>query len=340
MKFNPKKVNIICEIGLNHNGKFKTAKKMLNIASKAGVDIIKFQVAIPNNVKIPNAPLANYQKKNVGKKLSSLNLSKKFHLNFQEIKRLKILIEKKNKIFLASAFDLKSLEFIKKIGCKFIKIPSGEINNILFLEFCSKNFNYIFLSTGMSTYSEVLKAVKILKKNKKKKIYILQCNSEYPSPVKDVNLNTMVYMGKKLKLDYGFSDHTLGIECSLAAVAMGAKIIEKHFTLNKNMFGADHICSVNPNELKNLVCSVRNIELALGDKIKKVSNSEYKNKRVVRKGVYFLRDLKINDKIKITDIGILRPENSFSPFEVKKIIGKRVLKKFKKFESVKRNYIY
>ena len=340
MRLNQKKVNIICEIGLNHNGKFKTAKKMVDIALKEGADIVKFQMALPDNVKIPNAPLANYQKKNIGKKFSSLSLSKKLHLNFQEIEKLKKIIEKKGKLFLTSAFDLKSLKFVKKIGCKYIKIPSGEINNILFLEFCSKNFKYIFLSTGMSTYSEVVKAVTILKRNIKKKIYVLQCNSDYPSPTKDVNLNAMVHMGKKLKLDYGLSDHTLGIECSLAAVAMGAKIIEKHFTLNKNMFGADHICSVNPSEFRDLVGSIRNIELALGDKMKKVSSSEYKNKKVVRKGVYFLRDFKINEKIRITDLGILRPENSFSPFEVKKIIGKRVSKKFKKFESVKKNYIY
>lgn len=339
MQKNKKKVKIICEIGLNHNGKYRIAKQMTDVAIKAGADIIKFQVALPENVKIPNAPLAQYQKKNMGKKLSSLNMSKKFHLNFNEIEKLKKFIEKKKKLFLASAFDIKSLQFIKKIGCNSIKIPSGEINNFLYLEFCSKNFKTIYLSTGMSTFLDVQKAIKVLNKNIKKKIYVLQCNTEYPSPYKDINLRAMINMGKKLKLDYGLSDHSLGIECSIAAVALEAKVIEKHFTLDKNMFGADHICSINPNEFKTLVNSIRNIELALGEKTKKVTASEYKNKKVVRKGVYFLRDINKNKKIKISDIGVLRPENSFSPFDVKELIGKKVKKQFKKFNSVNKKYI-
>ena len=331
-------VIIIGEIGLNHNGKINVAKKMIDLASKAGVDIIKFQVAVPEEVKLPNAPLANYQKKNIKTKMSSLKLSKKLHLKFSEIIQIQKYIKKKNKLFLASAFDIKSLKFIKQIGCKSIKIPSGEINNYLYLEYCSKNFKTIFLSTGMSNLEDIKNAIKILKKSKKiKKIYIMQCNTQYPSPVEDVNLNAMINIGKKFNLSYGLSDHSLGIECSLAAVAMGAKVIEKHFTLNKNKSGPDHICSIIPKELEKLCSSVRNIEKALGDGKKKVSKSELENKKIVRKGVYFVRDMKKNQKIKLKDLGVFRPENNFSPFLIRKVVGNKINKDVKKFQPVNKN---
>ena len=338
--FKKNNVIIISEIGLNHNGKINLAKKMIDLASKAGVDIIKFQVAIPEEVKLPNAPFANYQKKNIKIKTSSLELSKKLHLKFSEIIQIQKYIRKKNKLFLASAFDLISLKFLKTIGCKSIKIPSGEINNYLYLEYCSKNFKTIFLSTGMSNIEDIRNAIKILKKSKKnKKIYVMQCNTQYPSPVGDINLNAMINIGKKFNLPYGLSDHSLGIECSLAAVAMGASVIEKHFTLNKKMFGPDHISSIMPKELENLCTSARNIEKALGDGKKKISKSELQNKKIVRKGVYFLKDIKKNQKIQLKDLGILRPENNFSPYLIKKVVGNKTKKDVKKFQSVNKNLL-
>ena len=269
---------IIAEAGVNHNGKLTLAKKMIEKASRAGADYIKFQLFKAENLATKNSTKANYAKKNSDKKLTNYEMLKKLEFNLNDFLYLKKIC-KKNKIkFLLSPFSINDVQNIVKMGIGTLKIPSGEIDNLPYLRYIGALNKKIILSTGMSTLKEVSDALKILIKSGtgKKKISILQCNTEYPTPYVHANLLAMEDIKKTLGVSVGYSDHTLGIETSIAAVALGATIIEKHFTLNKKFVGPDHKASVDFVELSTMITSIRNIEKALGHKKKIVSKSEKK----------------------------------------------------------------
>ncbi len=272
------KTIIIAEAGPNHNGKLKLAFKLVDLAKRVGADYIKFQTSIPEDHIAVNAKKAKYQLINTRNKSSQLKMAKGMTLNFDEFKKLKIYCDKKKIKFLSTAFGLKAIDFLKKFKMDYNKIPSGEINNLVYLKKIGKLKKKVILSTGMSNINEVGKAINVLVANgtKKNNITVLQCNTEYPTPLKDVNLKAMLTMKKKFKIDVGYSDHTKGIEAPIVAAALGAKIIEKHITLNKNFPGPDHKASIIEKELKNLIEEVRKVEIILGSGKKKASPSEKK----------------------------------------------------------------
>jgi len=271
-------VVIIAEAGVNHNGKLNLAYKLVDVAKKCGADFVKFQTSIPELHISKFAQKANYQIKNTKKNESQLQMVKKMILSYKEFKKLKNYCTKRKIGFLSTPFDLKSINFLKSLKMKYFKIPSGEITNLPYLIKIAKLNKKIILSTGMANLTEVGKALDILTSNgtKKKNITVLQCNTEYPTPLRDANIKAMLSIKKIFKVNVGYSDHTEGIETSLGAVALGAKIIEKHITLSKRLSGPDHKASVSPEELKKLVQGIRKITIALGDGIKKPSQSEKK----------------------------------------------------------------
>ena len=325
-----KKVIFIAEAGVNHNGSLAIAKKMVKIASYSKCDFIKFQTFDPDTLVSRSLSMTKYQRKNIkaaktqNQMLRELKLSENDHMELvKECKKKKIK-------FLSTAFDIKSLQFLLKIGLKIIKIPSGEITNTPFLEFIGKQNKKVILSTGMSNMKEIKHALNIIIKNgtKKKNITVLHCNSEYPTPFKDVNLRAMLSIKNKFNIDVGYSDHTLGSSVPIAAVALGASIIEKHFTIDKNMIGPDHKASLEAIKLKQLVQDIRNIELSLGSKIKKVSPSEKKNLRFIRKSIHTKKKINKNQILTEDDLQILRPEGGLHPKFFRKIIGKKSKKKY------------
>ena len=318
-------VTIIAEAGVNHNGDINLAKELINIASDANADYIKFQTFKAENLATKDAEKSEYQKSNTKNNdtqynmLKSLELSKKDHIeliNYCQSKDIK---------FLSSAFDLDSLDFLLSLECELIKIPSGEINNYYYLEKISHQEIPVILSTGMSTVNEIEAAIKILTSNKLSinDITILHCNTEYPTPMIDVNLKAMLKIKEHFNVDIGYSDHTLGIEVPIAAVALGAKVIEKHFTIDRSLEGPDHACSLEPLELKNMVNAVRNIEIACsGDGSKEPTASEIKNKSVARKSLYLSKDIKKGTKLAKDMIIALRPGDGISPMEIPNLVGK------------------
>lgn len=319
------KTFIIAEIGVNHNADFKLAVEMIEAAANCGVDAIKFQTAIPELVQTSKAPKAEYQKVTTGNaEESQLEMSRKFHFTHDIFPLLKNEVEKRGKIFLSTAFDLKSLDYLTSMGETIYKIPSGEITNLPYLRAIASRAKEVYISTGMATMEEVEAAVNALLAagQTKDQITVLQCNTEYPTPISDVNLFAMVEMGKKLGLKYGYSDHTPGIDIAIAAVAMGATIIEKHFTTDKSLPGPDQQASLDPTEFKAMVFSIRNIELALGNGIKTPSNSEIKNKFIARRSIFTSRDILEGEILTMENLVILRPESGISPMHIDEFIGK------------------
>jgi len=322
------KTLIIAEAGVNHNGDIELAKKLIDVAASAGVDYVKFQTFKADKLVHKSAEKADYQKANMNDgdssqyaMLKKLELSDSMH---QEI----ISHCKKNKIqFLSTPFDIDSISLLKNYGVTIGKIPSGEITNLPYLREMAKAFPKIILSTGMCTLQEVKQAIEamIIAGAKKDKITVLHCNTEYPTPMQDVNLKAMLTIGKELDVKVGYSDHTLGIEVPVAAVALGATIIEKHFTLDRTMDGPDHLASLEPAELKQMVNQIRNIELAISGAGNKVpSESEMKNKMIARKSIHLKNDLKKGTSIAEEHLIMLRPGDGITPFDMDKIIGLKV----------------
>ncbi len=322
------KTFIIAEIGVNHNADFNLAVDMIEAASNCGVDAIKFQTAVPELVQTSSAPKADYQKVTTGNAdESQLEMSRKFHFTHDIFPLLKQEVEKRGKMFLSTAFDLKSLDYLTRMGESIYKIPSGEITNLPYLRAIAQRASEVYISTGMATFDEVEAAVNALLASgqTKEQITVLQCNTEYPTPVSDVNLLSMVEMGKKLGLKYGYSDHTPGIEISVAAVALGATIIEKHFTTDKSLPGPDQQASLDPIEFKAMVDAIRNIEKALGSPEKKTSPSEAKNKFIARRSIFSSRDIEAGEILSMDNLVILRPESGISPMLIDEFIGKPAL---------------
>lgn len=316
------KVYIIAEAGVNHNGDISLAKKLINEAVEAEVNAIKFQTFISKNLVSKVAKKAEYQIENTKNSTESqLEMIEKLELSFNEFIELKEYCDKKGIEFLSTAFDFESIEFLKKLGMKTWKIPSGEITNLPYLRKISEVADRIIISTGMSNLEEIEQALKILNKDKDK-ITILHCNTEYPTPMKDVNLKAMNLIKEKFEVEVGYSDHTLGIEIPIAAVALGAKVIEKHFTLDKTMEGPDHKASLEPGELKRMVECIRNIELALGEEKKEASPSEVKNKEIARKSIVAKSNIKKGEIFSEDNLTVKRPGNGISPMEWDNVIGK------------------
>jgi len=319
------KTLIIAEAGVNHNGSIEIAKKLIDTAANAGVDIVKFQTFKTENLVTKKAKKAEYQSKNTDTNESQFDMIKKLELDRKSHEILMDYCSQKNIEFLSTPFDFESIELLVDLGIKRFKIPSGEITNLPYLrKIGSYNFEVI-LSTGMSGLSDIENAIKILVDSGTNyhNISILHCNTEYPTPFTDVNLEAMRTIANAFQLRVGYSDHTVGIEVPIAAVALGAEIIEKHFTLDKNMEGPDHKASLEPDELKKMVDSIRNIELAMGTGVKMPSQSESKNMNIARKSIVALTNIAEGDLFSESNLTVKRPGNGISPMFWDKIIGKK-----------------
>ncbi len=331
-----KKTLIIAEAGVNHNGDIDIAKKLIDAAVFAGADIIKFQTFLSKNLVTSTAKKSNYQEKNSTTEesqqemLTKLELTKSDHINLIKYCKYKEIE------FLSSAFDMESIKFLDSLKLKRWKIPSGEITNYPYLRLIGSKNIPIILSTGMSTIKEIGNAINILENSgcSRDKITILQCNTEYPTPFCDVNLKVIKSLKDKFGLKTGFSDHTLGIESSIAAVALGATIIEKHLTLDKKMNGPDHKASLEPEDFRNLVLSIRNIEKALGDGKKIVTDSEAKNKPLVRKSIFAKRFIKKGEKLSESNICLKRPESGIPAIYWDKVLKLYAIKDFEFDEEI------
>jgi N,N'-diacetyllegionaminate synthase len=321
-------VIIIAEAGVNHNGSIELAKQLIDIAAEAGADYVKFQTFKADKIASKKAVKADYQSKTTGAAESQLAMLKKLELSYGDHITLIDYCNKKNISFLSTPFDLDSIELLKGLNIRLGKIPSGEITNLPYLRAMAAAFDELVLSTGMCDMQEIDDALAVLLQAgfSKDKITILHCNTEYPTPYPDVNLLAMNTIAEQLHVKVGYSDHTQGIEIPVAATALGACLVEKHFTIDRNMEGPDHKASLEPAELKAMVQAIRHIEQALGNGIKQPSPSEMKNREIARKSLVAATDLPPGHIISISDIAIKRPGNGISPMLVETIIGKQLSK--------------
>ncbi|MDR1475350.1 MAG: N-acetylneuraminate synthase [Holosporales bacterium] len=312
------KTLIIAEAGVNHNGSIDLAKKLIDEAIRSDCDIVKFQTFKTENVVSKIADKAEYQKKYTGASENQQQMLKKLELSLDNFRELKKYCDSRRIMFASTAFDTESLDFLAELGVVFFKIPSGEITNLPLLRKAASYGKEIVLSTGMANIEEIAAALNILRSCK---VSLLHCTTEYPCPYSDVNLRAIQTLKDKFSLEAGYSDHTEGIEVSIAAVAMGATIIEKHFTLDKNMTGPDHKASLDPNELSQMVRAIRNIERAIGDGEKIPSRSELKNVPIVRKSIIAKHNIKKGEAFSEENLTTKRPGNGVSPMKWDAIIG-------------------
>ncbi|MBS5364486.1 MAG: N-acetylneuraminate synthase [Clostridium sp.] len=325
---------IIAEAGVNHNGNYETAIQMVKAAKKAGADYIKFQTFVPEKLVSESARKAEYQKKTTGSEESQLDMLKKLTLTKGEFLNIKKSCDKVGIGFISTPFDLDSIDFLKNIDMDFWKIPSGEITNLPYLEKLANTKKKIIMSTGMSDINEIKDAVNLLEKNGAEDIVLLHCNTQYPTPFCDVNLKAMDEIKRKTGKKVGYSDHTNGIEIPIAAAAMGAVVIEKHFTLDRNMEGPDHKASLEPDELSKMISSIRNIEKAMGDGMKRPSGSEMKNRDIVRKSIVASKEIKSGEFFSEDNITAKRPGDGISPMHWHEVLGMEAIKDFKKDEKI------
>lgn len=326
-----KKVFIIAEAGVNHNGSLDLAKKLVDKALEAGVDCIKFQTFKSENLVSMSAQMAEYQKENLGKDESQYKMLKELEISFEEFKELKKYCEEKNIMFLSTPFDLESCDFLNDLDMKIFKIPSGEITNLPYLRKINSFGKKVILSTGMANLNEIQDALNVLKDCE---VSLLHCTTEYPCPYDNVNLNAIDTLRKEFKLEVGYSDHTQGIEVPIAAVAKGATIIEKHFTLDRNMEGPDHKASLEPNELKQMVTSIRNIEKAFGNGTKEPQECEKKNIEIARKSIVAKINIKKGEIFTENNLTTKRPGSGISPMKWDFIIGKTATKDYQEDELI------
>jgi len=321
---------IIAEAGVNHNGSMVSAKKLVDVAADAGADYVKFQTFKADTLVTQSAEKAEYQKIITDKSESQFEMIKKLELDKSAHDELIKHCEEKGIRFLSAAFDHDSIELLADLNIPLYKIPSGEITNLPYLRHIGRMGKPIILSTGMSTLEEVQKALNVLLESgvEKEKITILHCNTEYPTPMEDVNLKAMLTIREELGVNIGYSDHTLGIEVPIAAVAMGATVIEKHFTLDRTLTGPDHAASLEPHELKSMVTAIRNIKKAMGDGIKKPSPSETRNIPIARKSIVAKKPIKKGERYSEENITVKRPGTGISPIEWDNIINQKSIKDF------------
>ncbi|RUA34794.1 MAG: N-acetylneuraminate synthase [Bacteroidetes bacterium] len=329
---NPNRTIIIAEAGVNHNGDFEKAKQLVEVAAKAGADFVKFQTFKADKIVSKEAKKADYQSRNINdgddsqyNMLKKLEMSEQWHFDLIEYAQ-KLGIQ-----FLSTGFDEESIDFLDSLKPALYKIPSGEITNKPYIEHIASKKKPVVLSTGMATIDEIKDAIETIERIgiKRKDITVLHCNTEYPTPMEDVNLKAMLHIQKELGVEVGYSDHTLGIEVPTAAVALGAKVIEKHFTLDRNLPGPDHKASLEPYELVAMVKAIRNVEIAIaGSGIKEVSKSEMTNKKLGRKSIHIKNRIEKDQEITVNDLIMLRPGDGISPMELENIIGKKASREF------------
>ena len=327
------RVTIIAEAGVNHNGDMNIAKKLIDTAADAGADFVKFQTFKTENLVTKAAKKAEYQQKNTNESTESqFEMLKKLELNTEQHHELISYCKTKNIQFLSTAFDLESVDLLDSLEMPLFKIPSGEITNLPYLIKIGKLNKKVIVSTGMCVMSEINEAIEVLVKSgtSKDNISVLHCTTDYPTPFEDVNLSAMLSIKEKLNINIGYSDHTIGIEVPLAAVAMGATIIEKHFTLDKHLPGPDHKASLEPEELKSMIKAIRNIEIAIGNGIKKPTESELKNRMVARKSIHIAKNLSKGHILCEDDLVMKRPGDGISPMLINDIIGKKLTENVEK----------
>ena len=331
---------IIAEAGVNHNGDFETAKRMVVAAREAGADYVKFQTAVPELVISEFAPQAEYQKENTGVVESQLDMCRKIHLPLSAYEPLRDFCRETGIGFMSTPFDLTSIDLLAEIGQDYFKVPSGEITNLPYLRRIAEKGIPVILSTGMSTLEETEEAISILTgthpstpdgftpRLTRDDITVLHCNTQYPTPYRDINLRAMLTIAERLGVRTGFSDHSLGIEAPIAAAALGAAVIEKHFTLSRTMEGPDHKASLEPYELKAMVTAIRHVEEALGDGDKQVTDSERPNIEIARKSIVATRHIRKGEILSEDNIYVKRPGNGVSPMRWDEAIGSRAIRDF------------
>jgi N,N'-diacetyllegionaminate synthase len=323
---------IIAEAGVNHNGSMELAKKLIDVAALAGADYVKFQTFKAENLVTQTADKADYQKELMDESETQFEMIKRLELDKSAHVELISYCKQKNIQFLSTAFDIESIDLLSELDIPFYKIPSGEITNLPYLRYVGGMEKPIIMSTGMCTLDEIRTALNILLEvgSKKDQITILHCNTEYPTPFEDVNLKAMLTIRDELGVSVGYSDHTLGIDIPIAAVAMGAAVIEKHFTLDRKLPGPDHKASLNPKELKAMVNGIQNIEKSLGDGIKVPSPSEQKNISVARKSIVARKYIKKGEFFTNDNLTVKRPGSGISPMDWDKVIGKRAERDYRR----------
>ena len=326
-------VYIIAEAGVNHNGSFETACRLVDAAKDAGVDCIKFQTFKSENLVSQGAQKADYQKTTTGDG-SQVDMLKKLELSFDDFLRLKDYCDERGICFLSTPFDFESIDFLTTIDMPFWKIPSGEITNYPYLVALARTARPVVMSTGMCEMAEIEAALRVLRDNGTTDITLLHCNTEYPTPYQDVNLLAMKTLRDAFGVEVGYSDHTQGIEVPIAAVAIGATVIEKHFTLDRTMEGPDHKASLEPNELAAMVSAIRHIEAALGDGNKTPSPSEKKNIAIARKSIVAKRHIKAGELLTADNITVKRPGSGISPMRWPEVLGTRAKRDFDEDELI------
>ena len=334
---NMERTIIIAEAGVNHNGSMKLAKQLIDAASLAGVDYVKFQTFNAENLVTKSAKKAEYQQKNmVDADNSQYQMLKKLELSKEQHYELIDYCKKRGVKFFSTAFDLDSVEFLSTLRLGLWKIPSGEITNYPYLKRIAQENQPVILSTGMSTIEDIKAAVNVLVKygTSKQQITVLHCNTQYPTPMQDVNLLAMKTIAREIGIKVGYSDHTSGIEIPIAAVSLGATVIEKHFTLDRNMEGPDHKASLEPAELTAMVTAIRNVEKALGSFEKTVSASESENKSVARKSIVASRFIAKGEILTEENLTVKRPGNGISPMKWNDVIGKVAVRDFNEDELI------
>lgn len=326
-------VYIIAEAGVNHNGNFELACKLVDAAKAAGVDCIKFQTFKSEKLVSHNAQKAEYQKSTTGKG-SQVDMLKKLELSYKEFITLKEYCDKIGICFLSTPFDFDSIDFLNSIDMPFWKIPSGEVTNYPYLLALARTGKPVVMSTGMCDLDEIRVAIKVFTDNGVTEIKLLHCNTEYPTPFEDVNLKAMQTIRDEFGYEVGYSDHTKGIEVPIAAVAMGAAVIEKHFTLDRNMEGPDHKASLEPDELALMVRSIRNIEKAIGTRDKTPSPSERKNITVARKSIIAKTNIRAGDVLSRDNLTVKRPGTGISPMKWNEVLGTKAIRDFEEDELI------
>jgi len=330
---NGKSCFIIAEAGINHNGNINLAKRLVDVAKRAGVDAVKFQTFITEEIVTKTAEMANYQKENIGKKESQFEMLKKIELSYKDFIELKKYCDRKGIIFLSTPHSEDAIDFLEPLVPVY-KIASGDLTNLPFLEKIAKKKKPIILSTGMARLDEVSEAVNIIKTQGNNKIILLHCTSNYPCPLEEVNLRTMATLKREFSLPVGYSDHTLGTLVPVMAVTMGAVVIEKHFTLDRNLTGPDHKASLEPKELKLMVKTIRDVEKALGNGIKKPTESEKKIKKIVRKSIIAKVNIPKGTKISKEMLIIKRPGTGIAPKYINRIVGEKAKRNILKDELI------
>lgn len=321
---------IIAEAGVNHNGNIELAKKLIDIAADAGADLVKFQTFSAERLATKKASKAEYQNQTTDKSESQLDMLKQLELSYEMHEELIAYCEKCGIGFFSTGFDIKSVELLVELGLKLFKIPSGEITNLPYLRHIAGYNMPVIISTGMATLDEIEAALEVLMQKgvRREQITVLHCNTEYPTPMCDVNLKAMISIGKTFGVNIGYSDHTQGIEVAIAAVALGAIVIEKHFTLDRKLPGPDQNASLEPDELKAMVNSIRNIEQALGNGVKSPTPSELKNKIIARKSLVAASNICKGEVFTEVNITAKRPGNGVSPMQWDNVLGRIATRDF------------